>query len=74
MLYKRLEHDPNRPWYGDLLQQVIFVYNYMRPHTTLGMTPYAAKQPKNEAKVRDNLYKKAKHNRVYPEIEKRRFS
>ena len=69
MLYKRLEHDPNRPWYGDLLQQVIFVYNYMRPHTTLGMTPYAAKQPKNEAEVRDNLYKKAKHNRVYPEIE-----
>ena len=69
MIYKRLEHDPNRPWYGDLLQQVIFVYNYMRPHTTLGMTPYAAKQPKNEAEVRGNLYKKAKHNRVYPEIE-----
>ena len=42
----------------------------MRPHTTLGMTPYAAKQPKSEAEVRDKLYKKAKHNRVYPEKEK----
>ena len=42
MLYKRLEHDPSKPWYDDLLQQVIFVYNYMRPHTTLGMSPNEA--------------------------------
>ena len=25
MLYERLEHSLNRPWYGELLQQVIFV-------------------------------------------------
>ena len=69
MLYKRLEHDSSRPWYGDLLQQVVFVYNFMRPHTTLGMSPNDARKPKNEAEVSDNLYKKAKHNRIYPNIE-----
>ena len=69
MLYKRLEHDPTRPWYGDLLQQVIFTYNYMRPHSTVGLTPNEARQPKNESEVRVNLYKKAKRNRVYPTID-----
>ena len=69
MLYKRLEHDSSRPWYGDLLQQVVFVYNFMRQHTTLGMSPNDARKAKNEAEVRDNLYKKAKHNRIYPNIE-----
>ena len=69
MLYKRLEHDSSRPWYGDLLQQVVFVYNFMRSHTTLGMSPNEARKPKNEAEVRGNLYKKAKHNRIYPNIE-----
>ncbi len=39
MLYKRLEFEPHRPWYDDLLQQVIFTYNYGREHSALGMTP-----------------------------------
>ena len=69
MLYKRLEHDPSTPWYGNLLQQVIFTYNYIREHSTLGTTPNEARQPKNESEVRANLYKKAKRNRVYPKIE-----
>ena len=42
MLYKRLEHDPNRPWYGELLQQVIFVYNYGREQSRIHMTPKQA--------------------------------
>ena len=45
MLYKRLEHDPNRPWYGELLQQVIFVYNYGREHSRLHMTPKPSNKP-----------------------------
>ena len=69
MLYKRLEHDSSRPWYGDLLQQVVFVYNFMRSHTTLGMSPNEARKPKNETEVRGNLYKKAKRDRIYPNIE-----
>ena len=27
MLYTRLEHDSKRPWYGELLQHVVFVYS-----------------------------------------------
>jgi hypothetical protein len=41
----------------------------MRQHTTLGMSTNDAKKPKNESEVSDNLYKKAKHNRIYPNIE-----
>ena len=41
----------------------------MRPHSTVGLTPNEARQPKNESEVRVNLYKKAKRNRVYPKIE-----
>ena len=50
MLYKRLEHDPNRPWYGELLQQVIFVYNYGREHSRVHMTPDEARAQSNEGK------------------------
>ena len=52
MLYKRLEHDPNRPWYGELLQQVIFVYNYGREHSRIHMTPNEARKESNEDVVR----------------------
>ena len=62
MLYKRLEHDPSKPWFGDLLQQVIFVYNYM------DMSPSEARQAKNETNVRLSLNKRAKKGRMYPEI------
>jgi len=68
MLYKRLEHDPNRPWYGELLQQVIFVYNYGREHSRIHMTPNQATKPQNEDKVRRNLNNHAVYNRKYPDI------
>jgi hypothetical protein len=68
MLYKRLEHDPNRPWYGELLQQVIFVYNYGREHSSIHMTPNEATKTQNEDKVRRNLNKHAVYNRKYPDI------
>jgi hypothetical protein len=69
MLYKRLEHDPNRPWYGELLQQVIFVYNYGREHSRIHMTLNQATKPQNEDKVRRNLNKHAVYNRKYPNIQ-----
>jgi hypothetical protein len=69
MLYKRLEHDPNRPWYGELLQQVIFVYNYGREHSRIHMTPNASNKTQNEDIVRRNLNKHAVYNRKYPNIQ-----
>ena len=58
----------HRPWYGDLLQQVIFTYNYGREHSTLGMTPNEARKPANEQKVEKQLAKHALHDRTYPPI------
>jgi hypothetical protein len=69
MLYKRLEHDPSRPWYGELLQQVIFVYNYGREHSRIHMTPNEARKESNEDVVRRNLNKHAVYNRKYPNIQ-----
>ena len=68
MLYKRLEHDDSRPCYGDMLNQVIFVYNFGRIHSTIEMTPNDARKEENADKVRLNLNKHAVHNRKYPEI------
>ena len=68
MLYKRLEFEPHRPWYGDLLQQVLFTYNYGREHSTLGMTPNEARKPANEQKVEKQLAKRALRDRAYPPI------
>ena len=68
MLYKRLEFEPHRPWYGDLLQQVLLTYNYGREHSTLGMTPNEARKPANEQKVEKQLASKGLHDRAYPPI------
>ena len=68
MLYKRLEADPLRPWYGDLLQHVIFTYNYGREHTTLGMSPNDARKPANEGKVQQSLNTRAVRSRKYPPV------
>ena len=67
MLHKRLEHDPNRPWYGELLQQVIFVYSYGREHSRIHMTPNEARKQSNEDRVRRSLNKHAVYNRRYPD-------
>ena len=63
MLYKRLEHDPNRPWYGELLQQVIFVYNYGREHRRVHMIPNQVTKTQIEDRARHNLNKNAVYNR-----------
>lgn len=68
MLYKRLEFEPSKPWWGEVLQQVIFVYNYGRTHSTLEMTPNEARKPTNEERVKRNLKKHATYGRKYPEI------
>ena len=68
MIYKRREHDPNRPWYGELLQQVIFVYNYGREHSRIHLTPNQATKTQNEDQVRRSLNKHVVYNRKYPEI------
>ncbi len=72
MLYKRLEFEPHRPWYGDLLQQVIFTYNYGRDHSTLGMTPNEARKPINEQKVEKQLAKKGTSRQSLPARQGRR--
>ena len=68
MLYKRLEHDPKKSWFGEILQQCIFVYNYGREHSTIHMSPHEARKAQNEDKVKRNLNKHASHSRKYPEI------
>jgi hypothetical protein len=68
MIYKRLEHNNNQPWYGQLLQQVIFIYNYGREHRTINMSPNDARKPQNEDKVRRNLNKNSINKREYPDV------
>ena len=66
MLYKRLDHDPKQPWCGELLQQVIFVYNFGREHRTIGMSPNDARKADSQEKVTRNLNKRAIYTRKYP--------
>ena len=68
MIYTRLEHDSKRPWYGELLQQVIFVYSYGIEHSRIHMTPNQAIKPKSEDIVRRILKKHALYNRTYPGV------
>ena len=69
MINKRLEaaNQPDSKWI-DILNQVLFVYNYKNEHSATGMTPMQAREPKNEMKVRLRLELKRKSTRKYPDV------
>ena len=48
MLYKRIEHNPSLVWYGEVLQQVIFIYNFGSVHSAIEMTPNNARKQAKE--------------------------
>ena len=56
ILYKRMKHETTTPWY-ELVHQILFVINYMRKHSSHGMTPKDARKPENHMKVKFNLEK-----------------
>jgi transposase InsO family protein len=56
MLYKRMKRETTRPWY-ELVHEILFVINYMRKHSSHGMTPKDARKPENHMKVQFNLEK-----------------
>ena len=60
MLYKRIEHNPSLVWYGEVLQQVIFIYILGRVHSTIEMTPNNAKKASNESTVQANIREHSK--------------
>ena len=53
MLYKRLEFEPNKPWWGEVLQQLIFLCNNGRACSTQEMTPSEARKASNEEKAKE---------------------
>ena len=67
MIYKRLEHDNERPWY-EILGEVTFVYNHNNVQRTIEMTPGDATKPENAAEVKKNIIKHATFTRDYPEV------
>ena len=54
MLYRRMKHETTTPWY-ELVHQILFVINYMRKHSSHGMTPKDARKPENYMKVKSKL-------------------
>jgi hypothetical protein len=73
MIEKRIEtakkkDDEIKRWV-DVLFPVLLTYNNKDKHSTINMTPNEARKPENELKVETNLQLKAKHTRIYPEIE-----
>jgi uncharacterized membrane protein (UPF0127 family) len=67
MLYKRMKHETTRPWY-ELVHEILFVINYMRKHSSHGMTPKDARKPENYMKVKINLENNRIKNRKYKDI------
>ena len=68
MLCRRLEHEPASPWYGLMLQQVLFTYNYMNTQRTVEMKPNDARKPENAPEDKRNIIKHTRFTRGYPEV------
>ena len=70
MINKRLEaaNQPDSKWI-DILNQVLFVYNYKMEHSATGLTPIQAREEKNLMKVKLNLELHRKSTRKYPEVQ-----
>ena len=70
MLYKRIDNSKKEnPQWTDFLYEVLLTYNNKLQHSSHGMTPNQARQPKNEIEVKLQLLSKQNHTRLYPMLE-----
>ena len=74
LLYRRVEADEkkgkqNIQWMNYIFE-ILLTYNNVMKHSATEMTPKEARKPSNELEVKLNLAKKAKKNKVYPELDK----
>ena len=67
MMYKRLEHTPERPWY-EILTEVTCTYNHHNVQRTIEMTLGDVTKPKNAVEVKRNITAHAKFTSDYPEV------
>ena len=67
MMYKRLEHRSERPWY-EILTEVTFTYNHHNVQRTIEITLGDVTKPKNAVEVKRNIITHAKFTRDYPEV------
>jgi hypothetical protein len=67
MIHKRMKNSENDQW-TDHIGYVLLTYNHKMINRTTHMTPYDARKPKNELEVKQHIVLKAKHNRLYPDI------
>ena len=67
-VYKRLKQNPDQKWY-DLIYQILLKYNRLSIHSSIGMTPNEATDPKNLLKVKLNLELHRTRTRSYPDVE-----
>ena len=73
MLFKRVEFDqkkekPNIQWI-DYNAEILLTYNTKNVHSTTGLTPKQAREPKNEIKTKLNISIKATKTRKYPNLD-----
>ena len=73
MLFKRVEFDqkkekPNIQWI-DYNTEILLTYNTKNVHSTTGLTPKQAREPKNEIKTKLNISIKATKTRKYPNLD-----
>jgi hypothetical protein len=72
MLYKRIDDDikkgkENVQW-SDYIYPILLTSNNKNKHGSTGETPAVASKPDKQTEVKDSLEKKARMNRVYPEL------
>ena len=70
LMTRRLEGpgNANVRWYDQVRLAVLMRYNQKMVNRTTGLTPYEAREPKNEAHVRTMLEVNAIHKRKYPDL------
>jgi len=73
MLFKRVEFDqkkekPDIQWI-DYNTEILLTYNTKNVHSTTGLTPKQAREPKNEIKTKLNISIKATKTRKYPNLD-----
>ena len=73
MLYNRVDadekKDKNNIQWTDYIMEILLTYNNKLVSSITKMTPLEARRHKNEFEVKLNISMKAKHSRIYPNIE-----
>ena len=57
-----------KKYLGKKISCVLLTYNHKMVNNTTHMTPYEARNPQNQLMVKNNITAKAKHKRLYPDI------